>query len=121
MKLKKWLWFFLLTFAVPAAVIGQPSIPANPSPTLEGWFNVKDFGAKGDGRTTDTAAIQKAIDAAHAKGGVVWLPPGDYLVGSLNLTGISRGICLRGAAPGASNLIPIESAVPVLDLTGSYF
>ena len=43
--------------------------------------NVKDFGAKGDGRTKDTAAIQKAIDA----GGIVHFPPGVYLSGTLYL------------------------------------
>ncbi len=44
-------------------------------------FNVKDFGARGDGRTTDTAAIQAAIDAASAAGGgEVYIPSGTYIV-----------------------------------------
>ena len=43
--------------------------------------NVKDFGAFGDGIHKDTAAIQKAIDA----GGMVQLPPGVYLSGTLYL------------------------------------
>ena len=37
--------------------------------------NVKEFGAKGDGVTKDTAAIQRAIDA----GGMVCFPPGIYV------------------------------------------
>ncbi|ACO81203.1 Secreted mannuronan C-5 epimerase [Azotobacter vinelandii CA] len=44
-------------------------------------YNVKDFGALGDGVSDDTAAIQAAIDAAHAAGGgTVYLPAGEYRV-----------------------------------------
>lgn len=41
-------------------------------------YNVKVYDAKGDGITDDTAAIQKAFDAART-GGVVWFPPGVYI------------------------------------------
>lgn len=45
-----------------------------------------DFGAVGDGRTDDTAAIQAAIDACAASGGgMVFFPPGDYRVSSVTL------------------------------------
>ena len=43
--------------------------------------NVKEFGAVGDGVANDTAAIQRAIDA----GGVVWVPRGVYVTGTLYL------------------------------------
>lgn len=44
-------------------------------------FNVQNFGAKGDGITDDTAAIQRAIDAAAAAGGgQVYVPTGTYIV-----------------------------------------
>jgi len=48
----------------------------------------KDFGAKGDNRTDDTAAIQATIDAAreHGKGAMAYLPPSHYAVSkTLNL------------------------------------
>lgn len=44
-------------------------------------YNVKDFGAKGDGSTNDTSAIQAAVNAARsAGGGVVYIPTGTYIV-----------------------------------------
>src|SRR5882724_2815048 len=49
-------------------------------------FDVKSFGATGDGKTLDTAAINKAIDtAAAAGGGTVVFPAGNYLSFSIHL------------------------------------
>jgi polygalacturonase len=42
--------------------------------------NVKDKGAKGDGRTDDTEAIQAAIDDVGGTGGTVLVPSGTYMV-----------------------------------------
>ncbi|HTJ79859.1 MAG TPA: glycoside hydrolase family 28 protein [Rariglobus sp.] len=51
-----------------------------------GGFNVRDFGAVGDGKTLDSPAINRAVEAAaHAGGGTVWLPAGRYLSGSIRL------------------------------------
>ncbi len=53
-----------------------------PSPV----YNVKNYGASGDGKTTDTKAINSAIDSAASKGGgTVYLPAGNYLCGSIHL------------------------------------
>jgi hypothetical protein len=48
-------------------------------------FDVREFGAMGDGITKDTAAIQSAVDAASRTGGTVSLPPGRYLSGTIHL------------------------------------
>ena len=49
-------------------------------------FNVRTYGAKGDGVHLDSPAVNKAIDAAHAvRGGIVYFPSGTYLSGSIRL------------------------------------
>ena len=49
-------------------------------------YDIKDFGAMGDGLTLDTSAIQAAIDACGANtGGTVVVPKGTYLTGTLVL------------------------------------
>ena len=54
-------------------------------------FDAKvDFGAKGDGRTDDTDALQHAIDGArqHGQGAMAYLPGGDYVISrTLQITG----------------------------------
>ncbi len=51
-----------------------------------GVYNVRGFGAKGDGKQFDTEAVQRAIDACAADGGgVVYLPKGEYLSATLVL------------------------------------
>ena len=52
----------------------------------QGIYNVRDYGAKGDGRTLDSPAINAAIEAAaKGGGGQVLLPAGTYLCGSIRL------------------------------------
>jgi hypothetical protein len=48
--------------------------------------SVRDFGATGDGVTMDTEAIQAAIDACSGMGGgTVYVPPGDFVTGTITL------------------------------------
>jgi len=76
-----------------AADADNPSISASNT-----TFNVRDYGATGDGTTKDTAAIQKALDAcAQAGGGTVVVPPGVYLTGSVVL-GANTTLRLDGKA-----------------------
>ena len=49
-------------------------------------YNVMDFGAKADGKTIDSPAINRAIEAAaQAGGGTVYLPAGEYACYSIRL------------------------------------
>lgn len=51
-----------------------------------GTYNVKDFGASGDGKSIDSEAINKAIESASAAGGgTVYIPAGTYLSYSIRL------------------------------------
>ena len=90
-------------------------------------YDVREFGAKGNGRTLDTDAIQKAIDAAGKDGGgEVFFPPGNYLSVELKLrSGVSLyigdGAALR-ASPypddwGSCNLKPLVSASSQHDIS----
>lgn len=49
------------------------------------FYNVRDFGARGDGLSLDTAALQGALDACKADGGTVLIPKGDYLTSPLRI------------------------------------
>jgi hypothetical protein len=54
-------------------------------PCLAAALDVRDFGAKGDGTTKDTKAIQAAVDKASEVGGTVVIPPGRYVSGTIHL------------------------------------
>lgn len=57
-----------------------------PFKSVSGVYNVKDFGATGNGITVDTAAINRAIDTCNENGGgTVTVPPGIYLSGTVHL------------------------------------
>ena len=64
-----------------SAADNQPPASAVPNRVP---LNVRDFGARADGRTKDTAAFQKALDACGTNGGgTVVVPAGNYLIGSI--------------------------------------
>ena len=58
-------------------------------------MNVRDFGAKGDGKSDDTAAFQRAMDECSASGGgIASVPTGKYLI-KTHLT-IPKSVTLEG-------------------------
>jgi polygalacturonase len=73
-----------------AVVLGGLSLSAadtNPPAAAMGsrvFLNVRDSGARADGKIKDTAAFQKALDACATNGGgTVMVPAGNYLIGSI--------------------------------------
>lgn len=72
-----------------AMVVAHTYLPGNWLRKPEPEINVKDFGAKGDGVSDDTSAIQAAVDYARQNGNaVVYMPPGNYLLSdTINMTG----------------------------------
>ena len=108
-----------LAIAVASAAVGLLGVAAVSSPMLANaatgpaaaaptaTFNVKNYGAKGDGSTNDAAAITKAVNAANAAGGgTVEFPSGTYKVGSTvhlksNVTvQLDSGSTLTGTSSG---------------------
>jgi len=62
----------------------------------EEMYDVRDYGAKSDGKTLCTTSIQKTIDAcSQSGGGTVYLPPGTFLSGTIYF---KTGVTLRLAA-----------------------
>jgi len=75
--------FLLLAGAAGQAGAGAPEV-----------LSVRDFGARGDGRNDDTAAFQKALDAAGQAGGTVLAGRGTFFfAGHLN---VPSGVALEG-------------------------
>jgi Glycosyl hydrolases family 28 len=81
-------------------------------------YNVRDFGAKGDGTTLDTAAVQAAIDACNRdRGGKVLVPAGVFVIGTIEMKSnvtlhIAQSGKLLGSADGqqyhAAEAIPLS-------------
>jgi hypothetical protein len=63
--------------------------------TTDDWINVKDYGAKGDGKADDWAIIQRCINTINAyRQSGVYLPPGDYRCTKTIV--LWTGVTLRG-------------------------
>ena len=99
------------TVATPGALAEITSPPSYDPNTV---FDVKAYGARGDGITIDTPAINQAIAAANARGGgTVRFPPGVYACYSIHLkskvvlylepgaTIFAAGVPVEGAKSGA--------------------
>jgi len=96
--------------AAMAHSAGGITIPKPPDsvywPDDSGYTSVKDCGAKGDGTTDDTAAIQ----SAYEKKGGIYFPPGTYLV-SDTLSATPKRYFIQGAGP-ARTVIRLKDKCP---------
>src|SRR3990170_3691595 len=72
-----------------AALLPMAAAAAERTPAMDlgtRVYNIRDFGAKGDGKTLDTAALQAAIDACTRDGGgTVLVPSGTFVIGTTEL------------------------------------
>ena len=80
-------------------------------------FNVKNYGATGDGSTDDTSFISAAITAAAVSGGVVFFPPGTYRVTSV-LT-ISEDVSLVGGSGETTAILMDHASNELINTSGS--
>ncbi|QAY77067.1 glycoside hydrolase family 28 protein [Sphingosinicella sp. BN140058] len=99
----------LVLAGLAAGLVGaHPALAALRPRGGEGWIDVRHFGAKGDGRTIDTPAINRAIDhVAERGGGTVYFPPGTYACFTIRLKSritlhLENGATILAAAPGES-------------------
>lgn len=102
----------------PRAFAGVPEEGRPGRNSGTGVYNVRDFGAAGDGRTLDTRAVQAAIDACHKdNGGTVLIPAGIFVIGTVEMKSnvtlhLSAGSTLLGSADGkqyhAADAIPLQ-------------
>jgi polygalacturonase len=104
---------FLRTGGLGVAAIALPAATRaaqnqKPSSTAPAVFDVRTYGATGDGKTLDTAAVNRAIEAASAAGGgVVLFPAGMYLCFSIHLKSHVRLHLEQGSA-----IVAAESPLP---------
>ncbi|MBC8096977.1 MAG: glycoside hydrolase family 28 protein [Akkermansiaceae bacterium] len=102
-NLVPWRWALLAAMLTLVAALEAAESASPDSATV---YNVRAFGAKGDGTTLDSDAINKAIETAASRGGgTVYLPAGTYLSFSIRLKShislyLDQGATLLAAKPG---------------------
>ncbi len=73
------------------------------APSPSNILDVTLFGAAGNGITDDANSIRSAIDSLHGLRGVIYFPPGNFLVGST--IDIPDSVILRGASSDSTHII----------------
>src|SRR5687768_6019430 len=78
-------------------------------------INVRDYGAKGDGVTDDTAAIQSAINAAGS--GLVVFPSGVFMTTGVKVR--NKGTAIRGDGRFGTRIQRLSGNEPLIDMSGT--
>jgi len=83
----------------------------NPGSSSANVYDIRSFGAKGDGRTLNTTAIQSALDTALGRGGgVVLIPGGEFLTGSIHLrSNVTLHLAKNATLLGSSRRVDYEA------------
>jgi polygalacturonase len=102
--------------ALVLLVVGCSSGPKPAGKGLGGVYDVRAFGATGDGKTLDTTAVNEAIAAANADGGgTVNFPAGVYSCHSIHLMSNVALYLSQGATIAAAPPAPRGSDAPTYD------
>ncbi|MGV8094097.1 MAG: glycoside hydrolase family 28 protein [Mangrovibacterium sp.] len=93
--------FFIHTVCIAIILFVYPVLANN----TQKEYNIVSFGAKGDGITLNTFAIQKAIDgASDAGGGIVHIPEGRFVSGGISLkSGVTLNLDFGAVLLGSTN------------------
>src|SRR5437016_1094260 len=94
MKRTHWLWRFALVLWALLTGCANTQSPTRALSSQGGRlvYDVREYGAAGDGKSLDSPAINKAIDACNAAGGgTVYFPAGTYRSFSIRL---KSNVCL---------------------------
>ncbi len=119
---RKWLGLASTTAVAGSALLATKATAADSSAASGSpgarVYDIRDFGAKGDGKTLDTAALQSAIDACNRdQGGTVLVPAGTFVIGTTELkSNVTLHIAAQGILLGsnhgkdyfAADAIPLE-------------
>ena len=115
-SVEKFIFLFLFCFFSCTSVFGK--IFSDTPIHYATAFNIKDFGAKGDGKTLDTKSINDAIDAcSKAGGGTVLFPAGTFLSFSIHLKSnialyLDQGCTLLAADSASAGFAGYDEAEP---------